>query len=295
MSPAPKLTPLTIGPREFVWGQRTYLMGVINVSPESFWNGKYGDEDAALKRGVQLVEEGADILDIGGQSTRPGYDEVPPKEEAERVAPVIERLVSELDIAISVDTYKASVAKAALEAGAHLLNDIWGFRPPSASPGGRPADNASEMAALAVEYGVPVVVMHNQRDREFHPEDDNVIGDIRAGLEASIAIAEEAGLARERLIIDPGFGFGWKPEQNLEMLRRVGELRDIGLPMLVATSRKSTIGMVLDDAPPEERLHGTSSSMAIAIANGADMIRVHDMAEMRDVARVADAITRGWP
>ena len=259
-------------------------MGVINVSPESFWNGKYGDEDAALKRGITLVEEGADILDIGGQSTRPGYDEVPPSEEAERVAPVIERLVSELDVAISVDTYKASVAKAALEAGAHLLNDIWGFRPPADS-------DADGLAALAVEYGVPAVIMHNQRGREH----DDVIGDIRVGLEASIAIAEQAGLARERLIIDPGFGFGWKPEQNLEMLRRVAELRDLGLPMLVATSRKSTIGKVLDDAPPEERLHGTSASMAIAIANGADMIRVHDLAEMRDVARVADAVTRGWP
>jgi dihydropteroate synthase len=272
---------LTIGPREFAWGERTYLMGVINVSPESFWNGKYDTEDAALERGVKLVEEGADILDIGGQSTRPGYDEVPSQDEAERVAPVIERLVSELDIAISVDTYKASVAKAALEAGVHLLNDIWGFRPPSDSP---------EMAALAVEYGVPVVIMHNQRDREFN----DVIGDVRSGLEASVAIAEEAGLGRERLIIDPGFGFGWTPEQNIEMLRRLPELSDIGLPMLVATSRKSTIGFVLDDAPPEERLHGTSATNALAIANGADMIRIHDMAEMRDVARVADAVVRGW-
>ncbi len=258
-------------------------MGVINVSPESFWNGKYGDEDAALERGRQLVEEGADVLDVGGQSTRPGYDEVPPQEEAERVAPIIERLVSELDVPVSVDTYKASVARAALEAGAHLLNDIWGFRPPSSS-------NALGMAALAVEYSVPVLIMHNQRDREFH----DVIGDVRAGLDASIAIAQEAGLARERLIIDPGFGFGWTPEQNIEMLRRLPELIDLGLPLLIATSRKSTIGFVLDDAPPEERLHGTSASMALAIANGADMIRVHDMAEMRDVARVADAVVRGW-
>ncbi len=291
MNNTTKPTSLTIGSREFVWGQRTYLMGVINVSPESFWNGKYGDEDAALKRGRQLVEEGADVLDLGGQSTRPGYDEVPPQEEAERVAPIIERLVSELDVPVSVDTYKASVARAALEAGAHLINDIWGFRPPSSSPGGRSsAGHAPEMAALAVEYGVPAVIMHNQRDREFH----DVIGDIRAGLEASIATAQEAGLARERLIIDPGFGFGWTPEQNIEMLRRLPELTDLGLPMLIATSRKSTIGFVLDDAPPEERLHGTSASMALAIANGTDIIRVHDMAEMRDVARVADAVVRGW-
>ena len=283
MNSTSKPASLTIGSHEFVWGERTYLMGVINVSPESFWNGKYGDEDVALERGLKLVEEGADVIDIGGQSTRPGFDEVPPQEEAERVAPVIERLVSELDVPVSVDTYKASVARAALEAGAHLINDIWGFRPPSNS-------NAPEMAALAVEYGVPAVIMHNQRDREFH----DVIGDIRSGLEASIAIAQEAGLARESLIVDPGFGFGWTPEQNIEMLRRLPELKTLGLPMLIATSRKSTIGFVLDDAPPEELLHGTSATMALAIANGVDMIRVHDMAEMRDVARVADAVVRGW-
>ena len=278
MNSTSKPASLTIGSHEFVWGERTYLMGVINVSPESFWNGKYGDEDVALERGLKLVEEGADVIDIGGQSTRPGFDEVPPQEEAERVAPIIERLVSELDVPVSVDTYKASVAKAALDAGAHLLNDIWGFRP------------QPEMAALAVEYGVPAVIMHNQRDREFH----DVIGDIRSGLEASIAIAQEAGLARESLIVDPGFGFGWTPEQNIEMLRRLPELKTLGLPMLIATSRKSTIGFVLDDAPPEELLHGTSATMALAIANGVDMIRVHDMAEMRDVARVADAVVRGW-
>ena len=278
MNNTSKPASLTIGSREFVWGERTYLMGVINVSPESFWNGKYGDEHAALERGLTLVEEGADVIDIGGQSTRPGFDEVPPQEEAERVAPIIERLVSELDVPVSVDTYKASVARTALEAGAHLLNDIWGFR------------QEPEMAALAVQYGVPAVIMHNQRDREFH----DVIGDIRAGFEVSVAIAQEAGLARERLIIDPGFGFGWTPEQNIEMLRRLPELQALGLPMLIATSRKSTIGFVLDDAPPEERLHGTSATMALAIANGVDMIRVHDMAEMRDVARVADAVVRGW-
>lgn len=281
--------PTTIGPRTFVWGERTYLMGVINVSRESFWNGKYDEPEAALQRGRELVEQGADILDVGGQSTRPsvtpgqqskaGFVELDPQEEIERVVPAVERLAAELDAPVSIDTYKVPVAREALKAGAHLINDIAGFRPDPA------------MASLAVEYGVPAVIMHNQRDREFH----DVIGDIRAGLEESLEIAIQAGLGHDRLIIDPGFGFGWTPEQNIEMLRRLAELRELGLPILVATSRKSTIGKVLDDAPPEERLHGTSASVALAIANGADIVRVHDVAVMRDVARVADAIARGWP
>jgi dihydropteroate synthase len=269
---------MSIGPRTFVWGERTYLMGVINVSPESFWNGGVGDLDATLARARQRVEDGADILDVGGQSTRPGFEEMAADEEAERVAPAIERIVAELDVAVSVDTYKAPVARAALQAGAHLLNDIWGFR-------SEPA-----LAALAVEFGVPAVIMHNQRDRELH----DVIGDIRAGLQESIAIAERAGLPRERLIADAGFGFGWTVEQNLELLRRLGELHDLGLPIFIGTSRKSAIGAVLGGAPPEERLHGTSATMALAVAYGVDIVRVHDVAAMRDVVRVADAVVRGW-
>jgi len=264
-------------------------MGVINVSPESFWNGKYVEPEVALKRGRELVEQGADILDVGAQSTRPlatpgqqsraGFEELDADEEIRRVVPAIELLARELDVPISVDTYKAPVAREALKAGAHLINDIEGFR----------SDPA--MAELAVEFGVPAVIMHNQRGRKFH----DVIGDIRAGIEASLEIAFEAGLDRERLIIDPGFGFGWTPEQNIEMLRRLGELRELGLPILVGTSRKSTIGKMLDDAPPEDRLYGTAATVALAIANGADIVRVHDVAEMRDVARVADAVVRGWP
>jgi len=274
-----KRTSLTIASRTFVWGERTYLMGVINVSPDSFSGDGLREMEAAVAQGRRFVEEGADILDVGGQSTRPGFDELPADEEAARVVPVIERLVAELDVPVSVDTYKPAVARAALDAGAHLLNDIWGFRHDEA------------MAALAVEFGVPAVVMHNQRDRAFH----DVIGDVRAGLEASIAIAERAGLPRERLVLDPGFGFGWSSEQSIEMLRRLGELRDLGLPLLIGTSRKSPIGAVLDDASAEDRLLGTAATVALAIANGADIVRVHDVAAMRDVARVADAVVRGWP
>jgi len=274
MSPAS----LTIGPRTFVWGERTYLMGVINVSPESFAGDGLADVEAAVAQGRRFADEGADLLDVGGQSTRPGFDELSLEEETRRVVPVIERLVAELDVPLSVDTYKPPVARPALAAGAHLLNDIWGFRQEPA------------LADLCVEFGVPAVVMHNQRGREHH----DVIGDIRAGLEASIAIAERAGLPRERLIVDPGFGFGWSEEENLEMLRRLGELRDLGLPILAGTSRKSTIGAVLDRRAVEHRLAGTAATVAIAIANGADIVRVHDVAEMRDVARVADAVVRGW-
>src|SRR3990170_4192562 len=272
---------LTIGPRTFVGGERTYLMGVINVSPDSFSGDGLADAEAAVAQARRFVEAGADLLDVGGQSTRPGFDELSPEAEIARVVPVIERIAAELDAPVSVDTYKAPVARAALEAGAHMLNDIWGFR----------CDRA--LAELAVEFGVPAVVMHNQRGRSASGGRD-VIGDIRAGLEASIAIAEGASLPRERLIIDPGFGFGWTPEQNLEQLRRLGELRDLGLPILVGTSRKSTIGEVLGGRPVEERLFGTAATVALAIANGADIVRVHDVAEMRDVVRVADAVVRGW-
>jgi dihydropteroate synthase len=272
------ISPLTIGPRAFTWGERSYLMGVVNVSPDSFSGDGLADVDAAVAQGRRFVKEGADLLDVGGQSTRPGFEELAPEEEIRRVVSVIQQLVAETDVPVSVDTYKAPVARAALEAGAHLLNDIWGFRHDPA------------LASLAVEFGVPAVVMHNQRGREFH----DVMGDIRVGLETSMAIAHEAGLGRDRLIADPGFGFGWTPEQNLEMLRRLAELRDLGLPLLVGTSRKSTIGAVLRDAPVEGRLFGTAATVALAIAAGADIVRVHDLPEMRDVARVADAVVRGW-
>ena len=273
--------PLTIGPREFVWGERTYVMGVINVSPDSFAGNGLGDVEVAVAQARRFVEEGADLLDVGGQSTRPGFEELTLEEETRRVVPVIERLVAELPAPVSVDSYKAPVARAALEAGAHLMNDIWGFRASGGCDRG--------LAELAVEFGLPAIVMHNQRGRQFH----DVIGDIRAGLEASLAIAEEAGLARERLIVDPGFGFGWTEEQNLEMLRRLGELRELGLPVLIGTSRKSTIGAVLGGAPIEARLWGTAATVALAVAAGADIVRVHDVAAMRDVVRVADAVVRG--
>ena len=270
--------PLTIGKREFVWGARTFVMGVINVTPDSFSGDGLGrDTEAAVAQGLRFEAEGVDILDVGGESTRPGAGETDAAEEMRRVLPVIERLKRQTTTPISIDTAKAEVASAALEAGAVMLNDVWGLR------------HDPQMPGVVARFGVPAVVMHNQRGRPFR----DVIGDIREGLEASIALAAAAGVPRERLIVDPGFGFGWKEEHNLEMLRRLGELKALGLPILAGTSRKSTIGAVLG-LPVEERLLGTAASVALAIANGADIVRVHDVKEMLQVCRVADAVVRGW-
>jgi dihydropteroate synthase len=271
--------PITIGAREFRWGERTYVMGIVNVTPDSFSGDALGDDvDAAVRRAVEMREDGADIIDVGGESTRPGFAEVPADEEMRRVLPVIERLARELDIPVSVDTYKASVAKAALEAGATLANDVHGFlREP-------------EIARVAAEAGVPAIAMYNHRGRKFV----DTIGNIVQWLTESLRTAREQDLAEDQVIVDPGFNFGWTDEQALEMLRRLGELRILGRPILIGTSRKSTIGNVLGGLPVEERLEGTAATMAIAIANGADIIRVHDVKQMARVARMADAVAREW-
>lgn len=278
---------MRIGPREFVWGARTYVMGIINVSPDSFSGDGLSSVEAAVAQARRFATEGADILDIGGQSTRPGatkseagFDEISADEEMRRVVPVIEAVRDVLpDMPISVDTYKPEVARAALSAGAHMLNDIYGFR------------HDATLAAIAADYGVPACVMHNQRHRT---SSGDVIADIAAGLRESIQIAGEAGLPASMLIADPGFGFGWSAAQNIEMLRRLRELSAVGLPLLVGTSRKSTIGTVLGGASAEERLFGTAASVALCIANGADIVRVHDVREMKQIALVGDAIVRGW-
>jgi dihydropteroate synthase len=275
------LAPITIRDRQFVWGSRTYVMGVINISPDSFSGDGLGrDVEAAVQQGRRFEEEGADILDVGGESTRPGFEPVSTAEEVERVIPVIHRLVRETSLPVSIDTAKVEVAERAIkEAGAHMMNDIWGFR-----------QDGERMALLVAETGLPAVIMHNQRGRPFH----DVVGDLLEGLGESLRIARLAGIPAERLIIDPGFGFGWTEEQSLEILRRLAELRVLGRPILIGTSRKSTIGKVLD-LPVEERLEGTAATVAIAIANGADIVRVHDVKAMVRVARMTDAIVRGWP
>jgi dihydropteroate synthase len=271
--------PITIGGRQFAWGQRTYVMGVVNATPDSFSGDGLTDVDAAVRQALRMREEGADLIDVGGESTRPGAgEELDAAEELRRVIPVIERLARELDAPVSIDTYKASVAKAAVEAGAALVNDVHGFR------------REPEIARVAAEAGVPAVAMHNQRGRVFK----DTIGNIVEGWLESLRIAREAGLAEERVILDPGFNFGWTATQALEMLRRLPELRILGRPLLVGTSRKSTIGAVLGGLPVEERLEGTAATVALAIAGGADIVRVHDVKEMVRVARMADAVVRGW-
>ena len=245
-------TPITIGSRTFEWGARTYVMGIVNATPDSFSGDGVLDSAFAADQAARMVEEGADLLDLGAESTRPGHEPLSADEEWARLEPVLRAVRVAVDVPISVDTSKAAVAERAFDAGADALNDVHALR----------ADAA--LAPLLARRGLPAVLMHNQRGRAFGGD---VIADLRAGFEESIAIAERAGVSREALILDPGFGFGWEPAQNLEMLRRLGELRVLGRPLLIGTSRKSTIGLVLD-RPVEERAWGTAATVALAIAGG---------------------------
>jgi len=234
------------------------------------------DCGAAVLQAKQMVADGADIIDLGAESTRPGFQSVSEAEELERLLPVLESLLREIPVPISVDTTKAAVAERALSAGAHILNDQWALR----------SDPA--MARLVAEYGVPVVLMHNQT----HTGYNDLIGDIITYFNESIQLAYTAGISRDQIIIDPGFGFGKRVEDNLELIRRLKELSCFGLPVLIGVSRKSTIGFVLD-LPVEQRLEGTAAAVAVSIVNGADIVRVHDVREMTRVARMTDAIIRG--
>jgi dihydropteroate synthase len=268
-----------IGPTTFRWGARTYLMGIVNATPDSFAGDGTGDDPAAAAaRARQLVAEGADLIDVGGESTRPGATPVDTRTELARVLPVIERLAGTLPVPLSIDTTKPAVAEAALAAGAVVLNDIFGLRREPA------------MAHLAARHAAAVVVMANLRGQRY----DDVVTAVLAQLRASVAIARAAGLPPERVIVDPGFGFGPTPAENLELVRRLGEFRALGCPVLLGPSRKSTIGAVLD-LPVEERLEGTAAVVALAIARGVDVVRVHDVRAMARVARMADALVRGWP
>jgi len=253
-------------------------MGIVNVTPDSFSGDGVLDPGRAAEQAIRMVELGADLIDIGAESTRPDHVAIDADEEWRRLEHSLMAVRRQVDVPITVDTARASVAERAFELGADALNDINGLR----------AD--AGLAPLVARLGKPAVVMHNQRGREFGGD---VVEDIAAGLRASMAIATNAGLSEEQLILDPGFGFGWGPVQNMEMVRRLGELRSLGRPLLLGTSRKSTIGHVLDQ-PPQRRLWGTAATMALAIEQGVDIIRVHDVEEMRDVAKMSDAIIRGW-
>lgn len=268
---------LELGEQRFEWGSRTFVMAIINETPDSFsGDGLGGDPGAAISLARRFEAEGADILDVGGESSRPGATPLTIGEEIARVVPAIAAIRKSTSLPISIDTYHAAVADAGIEAGATMVNDIWGLR------------HDPEMAGVIARHGVAVVAMHNQRGRSF----GDVAGDIRAGFVATLRIAEDAGIDPAKVILDPGFGFGWTPEQNLEMLRRLPELWDFELPLLLGTSRKSTIGLVLD-LPVEDRLEGTAATVALSIAGGADMVRVHDVRSMSRVARLSDAVCRG--
>ncbi|WP_322795164.1 dihydropteroate synthase [Tepidiforma sp.] len=271
-----RATATEIRGRAFRWGERTYLMAIINLTPDSFSGDGIGsDPDAAVERARAFEAAGADILDLGAESSRPGAGELDPAEELRRLMPCLEAVRAATSLPISVDTYHASVARSALAAGADAVNDIWGLR------------RDPDMAALVAETGAHLIAMHNQRGRPFR----DVAGDIAEGFRATLQLAGEAGIPADRIILDPGFGFGWTPEQNLEMLRRLPEFWSFELPLLIGTSRKSTIGLILD-APVHDRLEGTAATVAFGIAAGADIIRVHDLPAMARVARVTDAIAR---
>jgi len=264
----------------FRWGEKTYVMGVVNLSPDSFSGDGLGDDIQATVTQAQRMEaEGADIIDVGGESTRPGTrpkscNEV--DEELRLVVPAIERLAAEITVPVSIDTYKVAVAERALEAGAAMINDIWGLKRDPA------------LARLAADRGVPIILMANQRDA---PPKAGIVAKVTADLEAGIKIAREAGVPPENIIVDPGIGFGKSLEQNLELINRLAELKALGKPILLGTSRKSMIGLVLD-LPPEKRLEGNLAVTAIGIANGADMVRVHDVRQTVLVCRMSDAIIR---
>lgn len=267
---------------EFDFTKRTYIMGVLNVTPDSFYDGgRYYSLDSAIRRGIELYEEGADILDIGGESTRPGSLPVPEEEELRRVIPVIQELSKRLPIPISVDTYKAKVAEEAINVGATIVNDISGLR------------FDPKMPEVIAKYQVPVIVMHikgTPRDMQTCPTYEYLIPEIIEYLRQSIIIAKQAGVKEELIIIDPGIGFGKLPEHNLEIINRLSVLVEFGKPILIGVSRKSFIGKILNDAPPEKRLEGTMAAVAISIINGANIVRVHDVAPILNVVKVADAI-----
>jgi dihydropteroate synthase len=253
-------------------------MGVINTTWDSFSDdGIGGDPFTAISRAADMMAAGADILDVGGASTRPGADVPSENEEAELVLPVIEAISEVVSLPVSVDTSRASIADRALSAGASMVNDVTGLR------------SDPDMAEVIARHGAAVVVMHNQRGREHY----GVLEDIRVGLKTSVKIAIRAGIDPGKIIVDPGFGFGWEVEQNIEILRRLSQLAELDLPILVGTSRKSTIGTVLN-RDVHERVFGTAATVALAIGSGADVVRVHDVAEMRDVVHMSDAIARGF-
>ena len=265
---------MIIGNRKFDITKHTYIMGILNVTPDSFSDGgNYTCIDQALFRVENMIEEGMDILDIGGESTRPGYKMIAVEEEISRIVPVIEAVKKNFNIPISLDTYKSKVAKAGIDSGADMINDIWGLL------------YDSEMAKVVADSKVACCLMHNKREAKYI----DFMEDIKSDLKRSIEIAENAGIKRDRIILDPGVGFGKTYEQNLKIIRCVGELKTLGYPVLLGTSRKSVIGLTLD-LPVEERLNGTLATAAYGLMQGCTFFRVHDIKEHRELFKMLHVI-----
>jgi dihydropteroate synthase len=268
---------MKIGSKEFNIGERTYIMGILNFTPDSFSDGgKFNDIDVAVKHVKEMIDNGADIIDVGGESTRPGYEIVSEEEEISRVVPIIKAIKEDFDIPVSIDTYKAKVAEQAIEAGANLINDIWGFK------------KDKDMAKVAAKYNVPCCLMHNRDNTEYK----NLMEDILNDLKECINIAKDAGVKDENIILDPGIGFGKTYEQNLEAMNNLERIKELGYPILLGTSRKSMIGLALN-LPVEERIEGTVATTVIGIMKDAcDFVRVHDVLENSRAAKMTDIIVR---
>ena len=265
---------LECSPYKLELGRSTKIMGILNITPDSFSDGgRYNHVEQAVLRAKEMVEAGADIIDVGGESTRPGHLQIPSEEELERILPVIKELAKEINVPISVDTYKADVAKEALRAGAHIINDIWG------------AKGDPEMARVAAESDAPIILMHNRSEASY----DHFLRDVLNDLYESIQIVKQAGVSDDKIMLDPGIGFAKSLEQNLLMMRNLDILVSLGYPVLLGTSRKSMIGKTLD-LPVEERMEGTGATVCFGIQQGCQIVRVHDVKEMTRMARMMDAM-----
>lgn len=265
---------MVIGNRNFETGSHTYVMGILNVTPDSFSDGgNYNEIDKALFRVEEMINEGADIIDIGGESTRPGYEQISEEEEITRVVPVIERIKARFDIPVSLDTYKASVAEAGIQAGADLINDIWGLK------------GDDRMAAVIAKSGLPCCLMHNRKEAVYQ----NYIQDVLADLEETLEIAKQAGITREKIMLDPGIGFAKTYEQNLLLLQQLETMHSFGCPVLLGTSRKSVIGLTLD-VPASERVIGTVATTVMGVMKGCSFVRVHDIRENVEAIKMTEAV-----
>lgn len=274
-----KSSEMQIGNRKFQVADSTYIMGILNVTPDSFSDGgKYNSTDEALKQAERMVGEGADIIDVGGESTRPGHQQISEEEEIQRTAQIIRLIKERFDIPVSIDTYKGKVAEAALQAGADMVNDIWGLK------------YDEKIAGVIADSGVTCCLMHNRDNTKYH----SFMEDVKADLRETLTIAQNAGIAEDKILLDPGVGFGKTYEHNLEILGKLGELKELGLPILLGASRKSVIGITLD-LPVTERLEGTLVTTVMGVLAGCAFVRVHDVLANKRVIQMAEAILRYSP